>query len=153
MRYTVCLVGMFLAISVPMALAGCEAPADYESLDLVEVTGKVTLDTQPLAGATVRFEGPPGRFSTGQTDAAGVYRLMYDSSQAGCTPGEKVGAHHQTRGGRRGRRSGAIEGADGQVIATQAAEPIPAEYNTASTLAAHVTASTKSFNYDLKSKP
>jgi hypothetical protein len=147
MRIAVVIIGLALP------LAGCETPADYGSLDLVEVTGKVTLDSQPLEDATVRFEGPPGRFSTGQTDAAGVYRLMYDSAQAGCTPGEKVVRITKLAAAEGGEEEGVIEGADGQVIAAPAVEPIPAEYNAASKLTANVSASNKSFDYDLNSKP
>src|SRR5262245_4568186 len=84
MRYAV---WMFL---LGIALGGCDEAPDYDSLELVEVSGKVTLDGQPLAGAAVRFEGPPGRFSSGTTDTQGMFRLMYDSNQAGCMPGEKT---------------------------------------------------------------
>lgn len=133
-----------------LLLAGCDDAPDYGSLNLVSVTGKVTLDAQPLAGATVRFEGPPGRFSSGATDAAGVYRLMYDSNQAGCTPGEKTVRITKLEVAE-GEEGGTIEGADGTV--EKPTEPIPAQYNTASTLKAVVSASNKTFDYDLKSKP
>ena len=126
-----------------LLLAGCEKKADYDSLKLVDVSGKITLDGQPLAGATVRFEGPPLLFSEGVTDAEGNYRLMYDSNQAGCTPGEKTV---------RITSAGALEeGADPD--SAPAADSIPATYNNQSTLKADVSESNKTFDFDLKSKP
>ena len=71
-------------------LAGCQPPGpDYRELNLVEVTGQVTLDGRPLPDVSVRFEGPPGRFAEGKTDTAGNFRLMYDSNQPGCTSGDR----------------------------------------------------------------
>jgi len=134
-----------IAVLTLLALlpCGCEQSTDYGSLDLVDVTGKVTLDGQPLAGATIRFEGPPLRFSEGVTDAEGKYRLMYDSNQAGCTPGEKTVRI----------TSGATseEGADPD--SAKAAGSIPAAYNSQSTLKADVSESNKTFDFDLQSKP
>ena len=139
-----------LALGAVLA-AGCEQPSDYSSLELVEVTGQVTMDQQPLPGVTVRFEGPPRRFSEGQTDGEGKYLLMYDSTKPGCTPGEKV--VRIVRGGGEGSdEEGPVEGPDGQVIAAPV-QTIPAAYNSASTLNASVSASNKTFNFDLKSQP
>ncbi len=140
----------FLAALATFLLAGCEPPTDYSSLELVDVTGQVTMDGQPLAGATVRFEGPPNRFAEGKTDAEGQYRLMYDSNQAGCLPGEKtirivlgsVGEGSDEGGGER---------AKGGVA--PAAQSLPAAYNSQSTLKADVSASHTVFNFDLKSQP
>jgi hypothetical protein len=134
-------------------LAGCEEVTDYGSLNLVDVTGQVTLDAQPLAGATVRFEGPPGRFSSGQTDATGFYRLMYDSNQAGCSPGEKVVRITQAAAAEGAEEGGALEGPDGQIVQQPPAEPLSAIYNSQSKLTANVSASNKTFNFDLTSKP
>ncbi len=133
-------------------LAGCESPTDYSSLELVDVTGKVTMDGQPLAGATVRFEGPPNRFADGMTDAAGQYRLMYDSNQPGCMPGEKVVRIVQGSLGEGSDEGGGEEGPDGRVVAP-AAQSVPAAYNSQSTLKANVAASDTTFDFDLKSQP
>ena len=135
------LIAVFLLGGV--GLCGCEQATDYSSLDLVDVTGKVTLDGQPLAGATVRFEGPPLRFSEGVTDAEGKYKLMYDSNQAGCTPGEKT--VRITSG------AASEEGADPD--SAKASGTIPATYNSQSTLKADVSESNKTFDFDLKSTP
>jgi hypothetical protein len=141
----------FAFVAAGLLLAGCERPADYSDLELVEVTGKITLDGQSLAGVTVRFEGPPNRFADGLTDTEGKYRLMYDSNQAGCTPGEKVVRILPGVVGEGGEEGSVLEGPDGQVTAAPAS--IPAEFNSASKLTASVSASQKTFNFDLKSQP
>src|SRR5688500_14866326 len=105
-----------LAILAAVLLAGCDRPTDYSDLGLVDVTGKITLDGQPLPGATVRFEGPPNRFAEGLTDAAGNYRLMYDSNQPGCLPGEKVVRIVKGPVGEGSDERTPIEGPDGQVL-------------------------------------
>jgi hypothetical protein len=134
-------------------LAGCEAPTDYSELELLDVTGKVTLDDRPLAGVTVRFEGPPNRFADGVTDAQGAYRLMYDSNQPGCLPGEKVVRilPGNVGEGSEGGDEGAIEGPDGRPLAPTT--EIPTQYNRSSKLTANVSATNKTFNFDLKSQP
>ena len=45
-------------LSCLLLSAGCggSIEADYSKLDLVDVSGTVTLDGQPLSGATVVFE-------------------------------------------------------------------------------------------------
>jgi hypothetical protein len=63
---------------------GCgDAAPDYTALQLVAVTGRVTLDEKPLSGAMVRFIDSNGSASIGFTDADGRYRLRYDSNQIG----------------------------------------------------------------------
>ena len=138
---------------VVAALAvGCDRPTDYSSLELVDVTGRVTMDGQPLAGATVRFEGPPNRFADGVTDADGKYRLMYDSSQAGCTPGEKVVRIVQGPVGEGSDEGTPVEGPDGEVVEPASTGGIPARYNSQSELKAVVSESNKTFDFDLTSK-
>lgn len=72
--------------------AGCGQglSPDYQQLGLVEVSGTVTLDGQPLANVTVKFEESPFLFSYGVTDQRGRYRLMFDSRKSGIIPGEKT---------------------------------------------------------------
>lgn len=132
-------------------LVGCEERMDYESLGLVNVTGRVTLDGKPLAGVTVRFEGPPNRFADGKTDADGKYILMYDSNQAGCTPGEKVVRIMQGGAGEGTEEEAPVEGPDGRVAAPT--QSIPASYNRQSMLKANVTPENKTFDFDPKSNP
>lgn len=124
---------------------------DYESLGLVNVTGRVTMDGQPLSGVTVRFEGPPNRFADGKTDKDGKYVLKYDSNQAGCLPGEKIVRIMQGGAGEGSDEEAPVEGPDGRVAA--AGQSIPAIYNRKSTLKANVSAENKAFDFSLKSAP
>lgn len=74
------------------AAAGCGGPErDYSSLDLATVEGRVTLDGEPLEGATVRFykTGDRRRYSYGETDAGGRYELRFNSRRDGVLPGTK----------------------------------------------------------------
>ena len=84
---------LFLAASLTLsfALAGCGGP------DVAPVSGKITLNGQPLAGAHVTFQpvspGPNVRpevaGSVGRTDAAGQYSLrLVDPDRAGALVGE-----------------------------------------------------------------
>jgi hypothetical protein len=130
-----------------LVVSGCSSEADYSSLNLVEVTGKVTLDGSPLAGARVAFHGTDGHTPMGTTDDAGMYRLMYDSSHPGCTPGEKVV---------RITKGGSEEGADSEGTTDEGApisDSIPAKYNRNSTLTAKVSPESRTFNWDLSSAP
>ena len=76
-----------------VAAAGCFGPprADYSDVGLVDVSGTVTLDGEPLEGAVVRFfdVGAPGKYSFAQTDANGYYELQFNTEAAGVLPGGK----------------------------------------------------------------
>jgi hypothetical protein len=129
---------------VVLALAGC-AGDPYSELGLVQVSGKVTLDGRPLANAKVAFEGEDKGSSIGITDSAGNYTLNYDSERAGVKPGPKIVritlADAEVEGG------GVSEGAEAKK------ESIPARYNTQSELKADVSASKRTFDFELKSGP
>jgi hypothetical protein len=127
-----------------MATAGCGRSSGYAELGLVEVTGTVALDGKPLPNAKVSFEGDDKRSATGTTDAAGNYALMYDSQTRGTTPGKKTVRITVADVGEGG---GAAEGV------AAAKEPVPPRYNRQSELKADVSASNKTFNFDLKSAP
>ncbi|MCA9162473.1 MAG: carboxypeptidase regulatory-like domain-containing protein [Planctomycetales bacterium] len=72
-------------------LSGCgSAGADYSKVDLIQVSGTVTLDGQPLPNAVVTFETPDGQFSYGMTDSSGHYELQFDSVKKGVTSGPKI---------------------------------------------------------------
>jgi hypothetical protein len=140
------------AFAIAILLGGCKPGGpDYSDLGLVEVTGKVTLDGQPLAGVTVRFEGPPSRFADGKTDSGGNFQLMYDSTKPGCTPGEKVVRITSGAPGEETEEGAPVEGPDGKVAPQ--VQTIPAAYNTTSQLKADVSSSNKYFTFDLKSRP
>src|SRR5438309_11878761 len=68
-------IGFVLAGVVLLAAGGC---ADKDAFPLVPVSGRITLDGQPLAGASVFFKPQgktPGFGAHGSTDADGRYVL------------------------------------------------------------------------------
>ena len=133
---------LFMVLSYQL-LIGCSRDG-YAELGLVEVTGTVTLDGKPLSGANVNFESDDKRSATGTTDSAGKYSLMYDSQTRGATPGPKIVRITTAEVGEGG---GVAEGA------SAAKETLPARYNTQSELKADVSASNRTFNFDLKTGP
>jgi hypothetical protein len=70
-------------------VGGCAK--DPNQPQLVPMTGKVTLDDQPLAGALITFipiGATRGSGATGQTGPDGVYQLTSTRGGAGVVPGE-----------------------------------------------------------------
>ena len=127
-------------IVVMLVTDGCGGgPADAP--DLGQVTGTVTLDGKPLAGAEVQFLPEDGRPSTGVTDAAGKYELAY----TGESRGAKIGKHRvQIRTGRY------VEKENGETEMTE--ESLPAKYHDKSELTADVVAGENTVNFDLTSQ-
>lgn len=87
---SLCLLSMVLAC----VLSGCGGGASYE---LVPVSGRVTLDGQPLANARVSFQPArdqtdTGPGSSGVTDAEGKYVLSVagETETAGAVPGKHM---------------------------------------------------------------
>jgi hypothetical protein len=113
-------------------LAGCNR-STRPKLGLVH--GRVTLDGNPLANATVCFmpEGQ-GRTSTAFTDNDGMYSLIYIRDVAGAAVG-----WHIVR----------ITTGD---IRTHKPELAPARYNTKSELRKEVAAGENAFDFPLASK-
>lgn len=68
-------------------LAGCGEGSNNPKT--AKVTGKVTLDGQPLEGAIVMFapEGGAGNAASGTTDASGTYSLTTFVRDDGAVPG------------------------------------------------------------------
>lgn len=83
-----------LSMVLACALSGCGGGASYE---LVPVSGRVTLDGQPLANARVNFQPTrdqtdTGPGSSGVTDAEGKYVLSVagETETAGAVPGKHM---------------------------------------------------------------
>src|SRR4051812_48383959 len=85
MRWTI----VFLIAGGLLPFGGC-GHSGYADLGLVPVSGTVKLDGQPLPGAKVSFEASDKRTAEAKTDAAGRYKLMYDSQTPGALPGPNV---------------------------------------------------------------
>ncbi len=84
-----CLVSLrLMAVVGILTAAGCSSnPAIYP--EVADVVGVVTLDGQPLEGATITFAPEAGRASSGVTDSTGRYSLNY----TGSIRGAMLGAH------------------------------------------------------------
>ncbi len=65
-------VTVFGCVVMLLTLAGCPSADTRPEVELVPVDGTVTLDGQPLAGASVMFGGGS---AMGETDANGHYEL------------------------------------------------------------------------------
>ncbi len=120
-----------------LALAGCT-----ES-DIASVEGTVTMDGNPLAGASIMFQPPGGRPSGARTDEEGKYTLNYSGGRKGAIPGlNRVKISTQ---------ADPYEDADGNPVAATK-ETIPMEYNVQSKLEFTVVEGQKNIaDFDLKS--
>jgi hypothetical protein len=80
------LVGGVLAVGLLMAGSGCGGSGGKP----VKTEGLVTLDGQPVAGATVTFhpEAEQGHVATGLTGADGVFQLQTYAEADGALPGD-----------------------------------------------------------------
>ena len=147
LRPTLIAVGLTMLM---LCAVGCTARrrADYSQLQLVEVSGAVTLDDQPLVQATIVFEAEDRSFSIGQTDAAGRYRLRYDSERSGVTPGRKT-VRISTCPGAFTEAAAPTE--EARRVASTSRELVPARYNSRSELTVVVAANTPTLRFDLHS--
>lgn len=127
-----------LAVIALIGLVGCGSGSG-----VAPVSGTVTLDGQPLANALVSFypqeEGK--RFSTGTTDAAGNYQLVYTNDQQGAAIGK-----HTVK-----ITTATVQGEGGP--AKPPKEKLPAKYNDQSELTAEVASgANNNTNFELQSK-
>lgn len=119
MRPTLCGLSAILLLW----LSGC---GSSDGFTLVPVSGTITLDGQPLAGATVSFQPAgsqtaPGPGSGAVTDASGKYTLK--TAEAISRPGAVVGAHTVRFTGVQDQRA-----ADDDTQRPPALDPVPARY-------------------------
>lgn len=114
---------------------GCTARSAGQP-ELAPVSGRVTLDGQPLRGVSVVFESAGGVLSFGNTDADGRYTVAYIRSARGAGLGNNVV-----------RISEPALGPSSPLRKSR----IPSIYNTASTLTAHVAKGSNVFDFALES--
>src|SRR5688500_15905862 len=78
-RFAVC--GLFAS------LAGC---GGSDGPKLASVTGTVTIDGKPVAGAGVQFisQEPNGSVAYGMTDESGQYEMAFGQKRTGAFPGK-----------------------------------------------------------------
>jgi hypothetical protein len=120
-------------------LLGCETASPD---NVGKVSGKVTLEGQPLPDATVKFspirEG--GSSALGRTDADGKYSLNYASGIEGAEIGEnRVSISTYNAGD-----------PDGEPPQPKVLEKVPMKYNIRSELTREVNAGDNPIDFDLK---
>jgi hypothetical protein len=133
----------------PFLSLGCGG----KNYPLAPVSGRVTMDNEPLVGAEVRFfptESKDLPFATGTTDNDGRYELHLVTEPS---PGAIIGTHRVTI---------SIDQRRGKIMPTnrpgmrkmgQPGELLPSKYNKDSKMAFTVTPEgTKEANFDLKSR-
>jgi len=139
------LVGATL-IALIAALTGCG------NADLGSVSGKVSLDGQPLPGAQVSFmPSKGGGPSFGETDGEGNYTLTHTSGSSGAVLGshtvsivvEEEGEYDDSGSDEQGRLR----------ITKDKPGKVPARYNEQTELTADVKAGENTFDFSLKSSP
>lgn len=132
-----------------LLLVGCSGrdALDYSGVELTDVTGRVTLDGDPLAGAVITFEDDQKRTSIGQTDDHGHYRLRFDHARFGCRPGHKTVRITTAKSLNEGDDPDGVTDAGPSVNK----ERLPARYNMQSELTAEVSATNAKHNFPLTS--
>ncbi len=125
-------------LSTTMFLTGCGGGASDQP-KIAPVAGVVTMDGEPLAGASVQFFSENGRPSAGVTNADGRYELVYIENQKGAVLG-----NHVVRI--------STQNDEEDPLGMQGTETVPAKYNSKSTLTATVVEGANEFNFDLQSK-
>jgi hypothetical protein len=125
------------AVVVCSAFIGCGSPENVG-----QVSGKVTLDGHPLAGARVRFTPKAtGSPSSAITDASGNYSLVYTRDINGAEIGEHtVSISTYSKGD-----------ADAEPPKPSVPEKVPAKYNTKRELTRTVKAGSNTINFELES--
>lgn len=146
------------------SLVGCGSP-------VAPVTGKVTLDGDPVEGAIVAFspDGGTGTSGAAKTGADGTYELV-SSLGGGVPPGKyKIAITTQKpaeqpadaaeseedaeyNGGSASEGYDQMAEGENDDYADKWKETIPAKYNTESTLMEEVTSGENTINFELESK-
>ena len=129
---------LFVAV-VSVGVTGCGG----DTPPIGAVSGTITLNGQPLEGATVEFAPAKGRGSIGVTDDKGTYVLKYTNTVDGALVGE-----HTVRITTGAPRSASNEGGDSP---GGKPERIPPAYNSQSEVKAEVKAGSNTFDYDIDS--
>ena len=133
-----------LSISICLLLAGKTAAWLFLSpieAPLGRVSGKVSLDGNPVSGATVEFTPDEGSTSYGITNSKGGYTLRYLPDRPGAVPGR-----HTVRITTYDWRTTD----DGQKV--EVPERVPVRYNRESTLTTDVTPGSQTLDWDLRSR-
>jgi hypothetical protein len=121
-----------------LTCAGCGGPDNVG-----RVSGKVTLDGQPLSGAIVQFEPLAGNSPSGAiTDSSGQYSLRYTREVEGAEIGE-----HRVR-----ITTFSAGDPDAEPPKPRVPEKLPARYNAKTELTAKVERGSNTHDFPLESK-
>jgi hypothetical protein len=134
-----------VVLACVVAAIGCgpgRPTTDYQPLDLVNISGQVTLDGTPVVAAEVIAAAPNGSFSRGITDERGRYRLWFDSRRPGVTKGPKVV---------RIRGTPVADGETDPDTQPAGSDALPARYNAASVLRIEVSRELSDVDFNLHS--
>ena len=124
---------LFPVLALLFVFLGCGS-----NEDLASVTGKVTLDGQPLPNALVVFAPTSaGTTSYGRTSTTGEYEMMFSDTEAGAWLGENA------------VRITTEDVGTGDSPASK--ERVPSVYNARTTLKAMVEKKANVFDFELKS--
>ncbi len=140
-----------------VASTGCSTgpKADYSKLGLLEISGMITLDGQPVPQAAIFFYRQDETYSYGITDATGRYVAMLNSEKSGVLPGEKrieiSTVHSPIPGGLSGDEQAIEEDPDLPTKQKTKGEKIPACYNSKSMLKVDISRRDAHLDFDLKS--
>ncbi|MCC6508761.1 MAG: carboxypeptidase regulatory-like domain-containing protein [Pirellulaceae bacterium] len=121
---------MGLTLLSLVMVVGC-TPSDQPEVG--RVTGKVTLDGQPLSGVIVNFQPESGRASTAETDAEGNYDLIYI---------------YGTNGAKVGKNSVSFRWPDG----AEGKKPLPKKYTGVTDTTVEVKSGSNKLDWELTSK-
>lgn len=121
-----------IMFALALLLVGCGAPSDQPPVG--RVTGKVSVDGEPLAGVIISFMPDLGRAATAVTDGDGEYDLIYLDGVKGCKIGPNTIVFAVPTGG-------------------SPSHAIPKKYLAKSDLKVDVKAGSNEFDFDLKSEP
>jgi len=124
-------------IVLVLVVVGC-SPRPTGQPEIAPVSGRVTLDGQPLGGVSVVFESDRGVLSFGNTDDQGRYTVCYIRSAHGAGVGRNV---VRIRSPMMGPASPLRK------------DRIPSIYNTESTLTADVKKGSNVLDFALESDP
>ncbi len=143
-----------------LCATGCGSAGDYHP-----VTGKVTLDGQPLADARVVFTptDETGQSAFGKTDASGTYSMISGTNK-GVTPGsykvsvtssppestETVDPAAVASSGEEYEKM--LQNYDSAPKAPRFKDPIPSEYNSQTTLTCNVESGTNTYDIAIETK-
>lgn len=149
------LLNCLLAVCICCSLSGCgvSPTADYSKINLLNGSGSVTLDGNPLSSAIVTFESEDGQFSYAMTDSNGRFKLQFDSVKSGVTPGKKtvrISTTHKILG-LNAEEGDATESREGSMKASPV-ELVPERYNKKSELTVVVSRDKSHFEFSLLTK-